>query len=86
MHCCPVFSRCAYLYTDLFSQVVAKGMIARGKGGSIVNVSSQASKIALAEHAVYCGTKGALDQVTRVMALELGPHQVIAWDISQEDM
>ena len=51
-------------------------MIAHGKGGSIVNVSSQASKIAIKEHTVYGGTKGALDQITRVMALELGPHQV----------
>ncbi|KAI0228813.1 L-xylulose reductase [Lamellibrachia satsuma] len=24
----------------------------------------------------YCASKGALDQVTRVMALELGPHQI----------
>ena len=51
-------------------------MIARGKGGSIVNISSQASKVALNDHTLYCAAKGALDQMTRVMALELGPHQV----------
>ncbi len=33
------------------SQVVAKGMIARGGGGAIVNVSSQASMVGLAHHA-----------------------------------
>lgn len=58
------------------SQVVARGMIARGRGGAIVNLSSQASQVALAEHAAYCASKGALDQLTRVMALELAPHQI----------
>ncbi|XP_077407158.1 L-xylulose reductase isoform X2 [Vanacampus margaritifer] len=58
------------------SQVVAHGMIARGSGGSIVNVSSQASQCALKNHTVYCATKGALDMLTKVMALELGPHQI----------
>ncbi len=60
----------------VITQVVARGMIARGKGGSIVNLSSQASMVGLADHAAYCASKGALDQLTRVMALELGPHQI----------
>ena len=29
-------------------------MIARGRGGAIVNVSSQASMIALKDHTLYC--------------------------------
>ena len=58
------------------SQVVARGMVARRTGGSIVNVSSQASMIGLADHAAYCASKGALDQLTRVMCLELGPHGI----------
>ncbi|XP_046606350.1 L-xylulose reductase-like isoform X3 [Neodiprion virginianus] len=58
------------------SQVAAKSMIATGNGGSIVNISSQASQAALKDHAVYCATKAALDQLTRVMALELGPHNI----------
>ncbi len=60
----------------LVSQVVARGMIARGRGGAIVNVSSQASKIGLADHTTYCASKGALDNLTRTMALELGPHGI----------
>uniref|UniRef100_A0A7N8XRI6 Dicarbonyl/L-xylulose reductase n=1 Tax=Mastacembelus armatus TaxID=205130 RepID=A0A7N8XRI6_9TELE len=55
---------------------MARGMKARGSGGSIVNVSSQASQCALRDHAVYCATKGALDMLTKVMALELGPYQI----------
>lgn len=50
-------------------------MIDRGTGGVIVNLSSQASSRAILNHASYCASKGALDQLTRVMALELGPHQ-----------
>lgn len=57
-------------------QIVARNMISRGSGGSIVNVSSQASKAALKDHAVYCATKAALDSLTGVMGLELGPHNV----------
>ncbi len=60
----------------VISQTVARGMIDRGRGGAIVNLSSQASMAALADHAAYCASKGALDMLTKVMALELGPHQV----------
>ncbi|MGB1285936.1 MAG: SDR family oxidoreductase [Aggregatilineales bacterium] len=60
----------------LVSQVVAKGMIERGNGGAIVNISSQASMRGLQDHTTYCTSKGALDQLTRMMALELGEHQI----------
>jgi L-xylulose reductase len=57
-------------------QVVVRGILDRGGSGSIVNISSQATMRAVKDHTVYCASKGALDQLTRVMALELGPHQV----------
>ena len=49
-------------------------MVDRGKGGAIVNISSIAAHMAIP--VAYSASKGALDQVTRVMALELGQHQV----------
>jgi len=58
------------------SQVVAKSMIARGSSGAIVNISSDAAVRAAHGLTVYCSTKGALDQMTRMMALELGPHKI----------
>ncbi|PNI21603.1 DCXR isoform 15, partial [Pan troglodytes] len=58
------------------SQIVARGLIARGVPGAIVNVSSQGSQRAVTNHSVYCSTKGALDMLTKVMALELGPHKI----------
>ncbi len=60
----------------LVSQVIARKMIASGKGGAIVNVSSQSSMRALPDHTAYCTSKGALDQLTRMMALELGPYNI----------
>ncbi|XP_049948136.1 L-xylulose reductase-like [Schistocerca serialis cubense] len=58
------------------SQVVVEGMVKRKTGGSIVNISSQASQAALLNHTVYCASKAAVDQITKVMAVELGPHNI----------
>ncbi|XP_071954194.1 L-xylulose reductase-like [Antedon mediterranea] len=58
------------------SQIVAKGMVERGLGGAIVNVSSQASLVGLTNHTVYCATKAAVDSLTKTMALELGPKNI----------
>ncbi|XP_076386311.1 L-xylulose reductase isoform X2 [Megachile rotundata] len=58
------------------SQVVARNMIERKVAGSIVNISSQASQAALKDHAVYCSSKGAVDMLSKTMALELGPHNI----------
>ncbi|KAK9299362.1 hypothetical protein QLX08_007602 [Tetragonisca angustula] len=58
------------------SQVVARSLIERKSGGSIVNLSSQASQAALMDHTVYCASKGAVDMLSKTMALELGPHNI----------
>jgi NAD(P)-dependent dehydrogenase (short-subunit alcohol dehydrogenase family) len=60
----------------IVAQIVARNMIARASGGAMVNLSSQASMVGLADHTAYCASKGAVDQLTRVMALELGPHNI----------
>jgi NAD(P)-dependent dehydrogenase (short-subunit alcohol dehydrogenase family) len=44
-------------------------MVAAGSG-SIVNVSSQAGAVALPLRAAYCSSKGAVNQLTRTLALE----------------
>jgi NAD(P)-dependent dehydrogenase (short-subunit alcohol dehydrogenase family) len=38
--------------------------------GRIINMSSQAGMVGLRDHAVYCASKGAVNQLTRVLALE----------------
>jgi len=58
------------------SQVVAKRMKEKKRGGAIVNISSVSGLRATATQAVYAATKAAVDQLTKVMALELGPHKI----------
>lgn len=57
------------------AQAAARGMVARGYG-RIVNLSSQAAVVGIADHAVYCASKGGVNQLTRVMALEWSKHGV----------
>jgi 3-oxoacyl-[acyl-carrier protein] reductase len=45
-------------------------------GGSIINISSVVSTLAVPEAAVYSGTKGAVDAITRSLAAELGPRGI----------
>jgi 3-oxoacyl-[acyl-carrier protein] reductase len=47
-----------------------------GNGGSVINVSSVVSTKAFATAAIYSGTKGALDAITRAFAAELGPRKI----------
>lgn len=54
----------------------ARHMIANGRQGSIVNVSSQAAMAALPRHLGYCASKAAMDAMTRVLCLELGPKGI----------
>jgi len=60
----------------IVSQVIAAQMIRRGVAGSIVNVSSMAAFQALRDHAAYCASKAGLDQLTKVMAVELGEYGI----------
>jgi 3-oxoacyl-[acyl-carrier protein] reductase len=45
-------------------------------GGSIINIGSVVSDKTPPASAVYSGTKGAVDAITRVLAKELGPKQI----------
>ena len=60
------------------AQEIANGLKEARKGGSVVNVSSNTALYAcpIIGNAVYSSTKGGLDAATRVMAMELGPHNI----------
>ncbi len=62
--------------TMLVTKYAVPGMIEAGRGGSIVNVSSQAALVALPGHVSYGASKAAVDNITRVSALELGPYGI----------
>lgn len=50
-------------------QAAARHMLHKGYG-RIINMSSQASLVGIKDHAVYCASKGGVNQLTRVLALE----------------
>ncbi len=60
----------------LVTKYAAKSMIRLRKGGAIVNVSSQAALVALPGHISYGASKGALENITKVSALELGKYGI----------
>lgn len=57
-------------------RAAARAMIAAGGGGSIVNISSTAGESARTGAAHYCGSKAALNMLSRVLAIELAPHGI----------
>ena len=63
-----------------FGKRAAKRMIARGKGGSIVNIASinafVISNIAPRHNVAYCVAKAAVAQLTRGMAAEWAPYNI----------
>ena len=60
----------------LCSQAVVRRMIAQGDGGAIINIASCAGKKADSQHAAYSSSKAAVMAFTRVLALEVGPHNI----------
>jgi NAD(P)-dependent dehydrogenase (short-subunit alcohol dehydrogenase family) len=62
--------------TFFVSQAVGRAMIAAGRGGRIVNLSSQAGFVALPTESVYCMTKAAIAHLTRCLAVEWAAHGV----------
>ena len=58
------------------AQAVARGLVAAGKPGSIINISSQMGHVGGATRTVYCATKHAMEGFTKAMAIELAPHRI----------
>jgi len=56
----------------------AKRMIARGRGGKIINIASLASEVARATIAPYVAAKGGIRMLTRSMAAEWAKHDIQA--------
>jgi NAD(P)-dependent dehydrogenase (short-subunit alcohol dehydrogenase family) len=58
------------------SQAAARQMLAQGSGGSIINISSIASTIGIPGLGSYSAAKGGVNQLTRVMAVELASQGI----------
>src|SRR5215467_889474 len=72
----------AYLELDraifFLTQTVARGMVAQGRGGAIVNIGSMWAHQAIGAtpSSAYSLAKGGVHALTRNLALELAPHQI----------
>ena len=58
------------------AQAVAKRMVAAGRPGAIINLTSGAAYRGSPRGAHYCASKGGVVSLTRQMALELAPYRI----------
>jgi NAD(P)-dependent dehydrogenase (short-subunit alcohol dehydrogenase family) len=58
------------------AQAVARRLIAAGRAGSMIQISSQMGHVGSPSRSVYCASKHALEGMTKAMALELAPHNI----------
>ncbi len=54
------------------AQAVARRLVASGRPGSIINISSQMGHVGAARRTIYCASKHAVEGMTKAMAAELG--------------
>ncbi|MEO0671649.1 MAG: SDR family oxidoreductase [Pseudomonadota bacterium] len=58
------------------AQAVVRGLIAAERPGVIIHTSSQMGHVGGVDRTVYCGTKHAIEGITKAMAIECGPHGI----------
>jgi NAD(P)-dependent dehydrogenase (short-subunit alcohol dehydrogenase family) len=58
------------------AQCFVKRLLSAGRGGSIINMSSQMGHVGAADRSVYCASKHALEGLTKAMAIELAPSGI----------
>ena len=58
------------------AQAVARGLIAAGLPGSIVNMSSQMGHVGGPNRSLYCASKWAMEGFSKAMALDLAAHRI----------
>jgi len=59
-----------------FAQAAAQQMRAQGTGGRIINIASQMAEVGFYKRAAYCASKGALVQLTKVLAIEWAQYGI----------
>lgn len=58
------------------AKAVTQQMVAAGRGGSVINMSSQMGHVGAANRTLYCASKWAIEGFTKALAVELGPHRI----------
>ena len=60
----------------LIAQAVVRGMLQAGRGGSVINMSSQMGQVGGRGRTVYCATKHAMEGFSKAMALDLAQPRI----------
>jgi len=55
------------------AQCVVRGLLAAGRPGSIIHMSSQMGHVGAVNRSIYCASKHAIEGLTKAMAVELAP-------------
>lgn len=58
------------------AKAVTAAMTAAGRGGTVINMSSQMGHVGAANRTLYCASKWALEGFTKALAVELGPKGI----------
>lgn len=58
------------------AKAVSEKMIDAGRGGSIINMSSQLGHVGSANRTLYCASKWAIEGFTKALAIELAPKGI----------
>jgi 2-deoxy-D-gluconate 3-dehydrogenase len=59
------------------AQAVGRIMIRQGRGGRIINITSQTGTVALIKRSAYCASKAGLNIITKVLALEWAKYNIL---------
>jgi L-rhamnose 1-dehydrogenase len=79
----------------LVTQAITRGMVAAGKGGRVISVSSISAYVGGAQQVHYCPTKAGISSLMKSLAIVLGPAGItcnavlpgaIATDINADDL
>jgi 3-oxoacyl-[acyl-carrier protein] reductase len=71
-----VLIRTNFTWITQATQLAARRMIAQGRGGSIMTITSIEAHRAAPGYAIYSSMKAAVTQLSRILAVELGPERI----------
>jgi NAD(P)-dependent dehydrogenase (short-subunit alcohol dehydrogenase family) len=58
------------------AQAVVARLVGAGRGGTIINMSSQMGHVGAPNRSIYCASKAGLEGLTKAMAVELGSMKI----------
>lgn len=75
-------ARANYVGTMMMTQLFLRAMVDAGKGGRLINISSESARRGSPIETAYAATKGAINTLTRSLAREMLPHRITVNSVS----